>query len=260
MSFKNIRFEVRGVVGLVYVNRPDVMNALNMETIEELELAIRKADDDSATRAIILTGSGDKAFVAGADIAAMKAMSHSESAEFAEKGHRLMDTIERASKPVIACVNGFALGGGTEIAISCDIILASEKAKFGLPEVKLGLYPGFGGTQRLARIVGPMRARELIFTGKIIDANEAYSMGLVNHIYPADKLMDEAIKLANVIAENGPIAISLAKKMVNEGFRSTLTEGLENERENFSKLFQTKDRTEGLSAFLEKRKPVFNGR
>lgn len=260
MELKNILTETLGLIGMITVNRPKVLNALNLETIGELELAIKRMDDDDGTRVLIITGAGDKSFVAGADIAAMREMNEHQAAEFAEQGHRCMNSIGLCAKPVIAAVNGFALGGGTELAISCDLILASENAKFGLPEVKLGLYPGFGGTQRLPRLIGAARAKELIFTGRIIDAKQAYEWGLAGRVFPAEGFMDHVIRLANEISENGPIAVSMAKMVANEGLGMHLADALKNEQDHFSKLFATKDHIEGMTAFLEKRRPAFKGK
>lgn len=260
MEFKNILTEVKGQIGVVTINRPKVMNALNLETVGELEMAVKKMDDDENVRVMVITGAGDKAFVAGADIAATQKMNASQASEFAEQGHRCMNSIGLAGKPVIAAVNGFALGGGTELAIACDVILASENAKFGLPEVKLGLYPGFGGTQRLPRLIGQSKAFELIFTGRVIDAETAENWGIANSIYPLDNFMDEVMKIAGQVAKNSPTAISAAKRIARDGLNSHLSDGLKNEQENFSNLFTTDDRTEGIAAFLEKRKPNFTGK
>ena len=260
MKFKNILVETKDNVGLIIINRPKVLNALNLETIGELENAVTHLDGEKDIKVLVITGANDKAFVSGADIAALREMTPSRADEFSEHGHRCLDTIERCSKPVIAAVAGYALGGGTELALACDIVIAADNAKFGLPEVKLGIYPGFGGTQRLPRLIGAGRARELIFTGRNIDAREAYEWGLVNHVYPADRLRDETMKLAAEIAGNGPIAVTAAKRVINEGLGQTVAEGLENERAQFSTLFSTKDCAEGLSAFLEKRRPAFKGK
>lgn len=260
MELKNILIETRDSIAIITINRPKVLNALNFETVKELEQAVRKTGDRKDVRVIVITGAGDKAFVSGADIAAMREMGKSQAAEFADEGHRCMFAVENCPQPTIAAVNGYALGGGTELAISCDIIVASENAKFGLPEVKLGLYPGFGGTQRLPRLIGASRAREMIFTGRIITAREALEWDLVNHVYPQVELMENVMKMAAEIAANSPVAVSAAKRVVREGLDMHRTGGLKNEQEQFSALFTTEDRIEGMTAFLEKRKPCFKGR
>lgn len=257
MEFKNVLVEVKGQTGIITINRPKVLNALNLETVAEIEAAVKQMGANEQVRVVIITGSGDRAFVSGADIAAMKEMSVKDAAQFASTGHSCMNAIGALSKPVIAAVNGFALGGGTELAIACDIIIASENAKFGLPEVKLGLYPGFGGTQRLPRLIGNAKASELIFTGRIINAKEAFDFGIINRILPLDALMNEAMKIADEIAANSPVAVSKAKRVIRDGLAKNLPDALENERANFASLFETNDRVEGMSAFLEKRKPNF---
>ncbi|MFH0799943.1 MAG: enoyl-CoA hydratase-related protein [Pseudomonadota bacterium] len=257
MQFKNIIVEKDGSTCTITINRPEVRNALNLETVGEIGAAVKQAGGDKGARAVIITGSGEKAFVSGADIAAMRDMKEAEAKRFAEAGHACMRAIESCPKPVIAAVNGFALGGGTELTIACDIAFAADTARFGLPEVKLGLYPGFGGTQRLPRLIGSMRARELIFTGRIIDAREALEWGIVSRVVPQAELMPEARKLAAEIAGNGPVAIAAAKSLVVRGMNLGLESALDNERIEFARLFTTADRIEGLTAFLEKRKPNF---
>jgi len=259
MDFKNIVLDLKDNVAVITINRPDVLNALDMRTVEELELAIRSMGGDNNVRAVIITGAGDKAFVSGADIATMKAMNESSASEFSACGHRCMNVIESSAKPIIAAVGGFALGGGTELVLACDIVIASDDSKFGLPEVKLGLYPGFGGTQRLPRAIGKMRASEMIFTGMIIDAARAIEWGLVNRVVDRASLMDDAMKTARIISSRGPIAVSQAKRMIIEGMGMSYEGALKNEQEHFSKLFTTSDSAEGLAAFLEKRKPNFKG-
>lgn len=260
MEFKNIILEYAEEVGILKINRPQVMNALNLETLGEISVGVKKLEDNKEVKVIVITGSGDKAFVAGADIAAMKAMTASDADEFVSQGHRCMWEIENCTKPVIAAVNGFALGGGTELALACDFVYASMNAKFGLPEVKLGIFPGFGGTQRLPRVVGVSRARELIYSGKTITADEAYMWGLVSKVVPSEKLMDEVLKTAKEIAGNGPLAVGFAKHAINTGVGKNFDEGLDLERQTFFKCFETEDRTEGMKAFLEKKKPVFKGK
>lgn len=260
MTFKNILTEKNDAAGIITINRPQVMNALNVETLTELCGAIEQMGADNTLRTIIITGAGEKSFVSGADIFAMTEMSEKDSESFARTGHNLMNLIESVSKPVIAAVNGFALGGGTEIALACDIIYASENAKFGLPEVKLGIYPGFGGTQRLTQLIGIARAKELIFTGRIISALDACELGIVNRVVASSELMTEVLSLSDTISANGPLAIGMAKKLMNDGRNKTFAGALENEQKSFSKLFLSADRSEGMRAFLEKRKPVFNGK
>ena len=259
MNFKNILTEKNDTVGIITINRPQVMNALNLETLSELCGAMEQMGTDNSLRTIIITGAGEKSFVSGADISAMIQMSEKDSESFAKSGHTLMNLIENVDKPVIAAVNGFALGGGTEIVLACDIIYASENAKFGLPEVKLGIYPGFGGTQRLTQLIGISRAKEMIFTGRIISALDACELGIVNRVVAVSELMDEVLNLSVTIASNGPLAIATAKKLMNDGRNKTFEGALENEQKSFSKLFLSADRSEGMRAFLEKRKPVFRG-
>lgn len=257
-EFKNILAETCDNVATITINRPDVLNALNMETLGELISAVESAGGDKNVRAVIITGAG-RAFIAGADIAAMSKMGETEANEFSARGHALMRTIAECGKPVIAAVNGFALGGGTELALACDIIYASDAAKFGLPEVKLGLYPGFGGTQRLPRLVGAARAMEMILSGCVIDAKQALEWGIVNRVVPAAELLAEARNLANDIAQNGPVAVATARRLVRRNAELPLAAALEEERAGFGKIFRTADKTEGLAAFLEKRKANFSG-
>lgn len=259
MTFKNIIDETSGSICTITINRPEVLNALDTMTLRELTDAVEKTGGDKSVRVIILTGSGEKAFVSGADIAAMSKMTEGEADEFATAGHGLMNAIASCPRPVIAAVNGFALGGGMELILACDIAYAGENAKFGLPEVKLGLYPGFGGTQRLTRLVGQMKAMELILSGRVIDSKKALEWGIVNRVIPAAELMTEVKKLAGEIAQNGPTATSIARGLVRKSAELPLHTALEEERANFSKIFRTADKTEGLRAFLEKRKPNFLG-
>lgn len=239
------------------LNNPPV-NAICTELLDELDDKLDSLKS-SNPRAIILTGKG-KSFVAGADISEMKDMSPEEAKEFSEKGHRIFTKLENFPKPVIAAINGFALGGGLEIALSCDILIASEKAKFGQPEVGLGLIPGFGGTQRLTRTVGPKKAKELIFTAERIDAENAYDIGLVNKVVNAEELMDECEKVANTISKNAPLAIQYAKKAINEGSDIPIEKALKIEAEEFNKCFKTEDHKEGLNAFINKEEPEFKGK
>lgn len=244
----------QGYVALVTINRPEAMNALNVEVIEELIDAFDMIDVDN-TRCVILTGADVRAFVAGADIAAMANMSSEEARAFAELGHELMETIEYFPMPVIAAVNGYALGGGCELAMACDIRIASENAVFGQPEVGLGITPGFGGTQRLPRLIGSMSvAKELLYTGRNVRSDEALRIGLVSAVHPQESLLDEVWKIANRISANAPIAVENAKTSVNATMELGLEEGIELETDLFSECFDSEDQKEGMAAFLEKRK------
>ena len=255
MEFKNIIVEIKGKVGIVKINRPDALNALNTETLGELRKAMHNLSlDDENVRVIVLTGEG-KAFVAGADISEMKDMSALQAREFSHLGQGVFNFIATQEKPVIGAVNGFALGGGCELALACDIRIASDKAKFGQPEVNLGVIPGFAGTQRLSRLVGIAKAKELIFSGDMVDAQTARAIGLVNHVVPVDQLMTTCMDLANKIASKGPAAVRLAKTVINKGLQADLTTGSWYEAEVFGLCFATGESKEGMSAFLEKRKP-----
>jgi enoyl-CoA hydratase len=259
MGYKNLLVEVTDGIALVKVNRPQVLNALNRETLVDLQQAMKDLEGRKDVRAVILTGEGEKAFVAGADIAEMKAMNAVEALAFSRLGHESLKMIEKLPKPVVAAVNGYALGGGLEIALACDFIYASERAKLGVPEVTLGIFPGFGGTQRLPRLIGKGRAKELIFTGKMIDAAEAYDMGIVNKIFPPDQLMEEVLKTARAIAQNGPVAVMLAKGAINAGYDEGHEAGEAVEMIAWGNTFASHDQKEGMGAFLEKRKPQFKG-
>jgi len=260
VEYTNLILEKNEAVAILTINRPKALNALNADTLTELSTVLDELGRDSSVKVVILTGSGAKAFVAGADIAQMKELNPLEGRRFAELGHSAFRKIELLSQPVIAAINGFALGGGCELAMACDIRLASETAKFGQPEVTLGLTAGFGGTQRLPRLVGKGVASELLFTGDIIDAQEAYRVGLVNHVYPLDTLMEEALKLANRIAGRAPAAVQLSKSAIQRGINMDLDSAQAYEAGVFGLTFSTQDQTEGCSAFLERRKPVFEGR
>lgn len=260
MNYQNITTEVKEGIGTLTVNRPKAMNALNIDTLNEIIKGVKDLEADKAINVIIMTGAGDKAFIAGADIAAMNEMGRSDAESFAHIGHHAMKTIRECEKPVIAMVNGYALGGGTETVLACDFVYASENAKFGLPEVSLGIFPGFGGTQRLPRHIGEQRAKELIFSGRVISAQEAYEWGIVNKVVPADKLLEATLATAGEIMKKGQVAVRLAKGAINSGLCKTLSEGLEVERDTFVKCFETEDRKEGMAAFLEKRKPNFAGK
>ena len=260
MSEENVvLLEHEGAVSILTIQRPKVLNALNVEVVRALRRAIDTVSGRGETRCLILTGAGEKAFVAGADISAMQGMSRRDAVAFARAGHDAMDGLDKLPFPVIAAVNGFALGGGTELALACDFIYASDKAKFGQPEVNLGIIPGFGGTQRLARRVGIAMARELIYSGAMIDATEALRIGLANRVFPVDQLMAETKKTANLIAQKGPLAVSQAKRVTADGLDNLLADGNELEIEAFAKCFETADQKEGMGAFLEKRTPTFTG-
>jgi enoyl-CoA hydratase len=260
MAYENILWEVREGIGTLTVNRPKLLNALDQRTLEELGAAIAAAAADPGVQALLLTGAGDKAFVAGADIAGMSRMGPAEARLFAELGHRTVSALEAMTKPTIAAVNGFALGGGCELAMGCDLIYASDKARFGQPEVNLGLVPGFGGTQRLSRRVGLMRAKEMIFSGEIYDAATAKAIGLALDVLPAEKLLEHARAKAKVMASRGPAAVALSKRLLQEGASLPLLAALELERTAFAGLFGTAETREGLAAFLEKRPARFPGR
>ncbi|MCF6266038.1 MAG: short-chain-enoyl-CoA hydratase [Desulfuromusa sp.] len=259
MGFENLTLATDGAIATVTINRPRAMNALNRDTLEELKQLFSELEQQEEIKVIILTGAGGKAFVAGADIAQMQQMNALEARAFARLGQQVMTNIEQCSKPVIAAVNGFALGGGCELAMACDIRLASEKAKFGQPEVNLGVIPGFAGTQRLSRLIGKGRAKELIFTGDMIDANEALRLGLVNKVIPAEQLLEAARAMAEKIAAKGPVAIRFSKEAVNKGLEMDLDKANAYEAELFSLCFASNDQKEGMSAFLEKRPADFQG-
>jgi len=260
MEYKNILLSTEGEIGILMINRPKALNALNIETLQDIQLGIREVKENPALRVVILTGVGEKAFVAGADISEMRGMNPIEAVNFSKMGHQTLNMIQNLDRPVIAAVNGFALGGGTEIAIACDFIYASENARFGQPEVTLGIFPGFGGTQRLPRLIGKGKAKELILTGKMITAQEAFQMGIVNRVFPQASLMEETKKVAAQIAANGAVAVRLAKMLVDSGFNMDLADACAFESYAFGIGFATEDQKEGMAAFLEKRKPNFKAR
>lgn len=258
MSFENILVEQKGHLQIITINRPNQLNALNKKTIEELNAALTSANNDSNTGVVILTGSGEKAFVAGADIKEFADFSVDQGRELAAKGQELLFSfIENMSKPVIAAINGFALGGGLELAMASHIRLASSNAKLGLPEVGLGVIPGYGGTQRLAQLVGKGKANEMIFTAGMISADEALTWGLVNHVCAPEELLELAEKTASKILNNSPLAIASAIRSVNALYSKGGQAGFDTEVEEFGKCFGTSDFKEGTGAFLEKRKPNF---
>lgn len=248
-----VRYEQKGFVGVITIDREKFLNALNDDVLNDLEQVV-DAVDANKTRCVIITGAGQKAFVAGADIAAMCSMSKEEGHAFSAKGNAVFRKIEKLPVPVIAAVNGFALGGGCELSLSCDIRLASENALFGQPEAGLGITPGFGGTQRLARTIGVGKAKELIYACRNVKAPEALQIGLVNYVYPADQLMDEAMKLAERIAGNAPIAVRQCKKAINEGLQLDIDSAVALEAKLFSGCCGTKDQRNAMTAFCEKRK------
>ncbi len=260
MEYKFIILEKREHIAKLTINRPGQLNALNVDVLKEIECAVYEVKEDSEIYVLIITGAGEKAFVAGADITYMKDMTPQQAIEFASLGQRIFNSIENLPIPVIAAVNGFALGGGCELALACDIVIASSKAKFGQPEVNLGVIPGFGGTQRLPRIVSKNKAKEIIFTGDMISADEAKEIGIVNMVVEPEKLMEEAENLAKRIISKGPIAVKYAKRAINYGIEAGLYPGLELEKTLFANLFVTEDQKEGMRAFVEKRRAEFKGK
>ena len=260
MEFRNILLSVENEIATLTINRPKALNALNIETLQEIQKGLEEVRDRAEMKVLILTGSGEKAFVAGADILEMKGMNSLEAFNFSRMGHLIMKMIQDFDRPVIAAVNGFALGGGMEIALACDFIYASENAKLGLPEVTLGVFPGFGGTQRLPRLIGKGNAKELILTGKMITAHEAFQMGIVNRVFPLSSLMEETKKVAAQMAANGAIGVRLAKRVTDAGFNMDLEKACSLESHAFGLCFSTEDQKEGMTAFVEKRKPNFKGK
>ncbi|HEX5002118.1 MAG TPA: enoyl-CoA hydratase-related protein [Bacteroidia bacterium] len=259
MAYSNILTSTSEGICIVTINRPDKLNALTRHTIQEIGEAVDAAEQDQEVRVIILTGAGSKAFVAGADISEFSHFGEAEGAELARAGQTVFNRIENSSKPVIAAVNGFALGGGCELAMSCHLRIASDNAKFGQPEVKLGLIPGYGGTQRLVRLIGPTKALELLITADMIGAEEARALGLVNHVTKPDELMNKCLEMAGKIAKLAPLAVSGIIGSVN-AFLSKNSDGFATEISEFGKCFVTEDFQEGATAFLEKRAPVFKGK
>jgi enoyl-CoA hydratase len=260
MSYENILFEIKNHTALITINRPDKLNALNGQTINELDEVFESIKNNSEIFVVAITGSGEKAFVAGADIAELNKLDIMSAKEFSEKGNRVFRAIETLDKPVIAAVNGFALGGGCELALACHIRFASENAKFGQPEVNLGIIPGYGGTQRLARLINSARALEIILTGDMISAEEAVRIGLVNKVFSQADLVTKSLELAENISSKGQQAIRFALKAVKATDNISLTEGLAYEASLFALVCGTEDFKEGTTAFLEKRKPAFKNR
>jgi enoyl-CoA hydratase len=258
-EFNTILLTVEENIAVITINRPKFLNALNTEVFFELSEVLDSIEKDDSIRAVVLTGSGEKAFVAGADISEMQHKNVLEAREFSALGNRIMLKLENLNKPVIAAVNGFALGGGCELAMACDIRIAGNRAKFGQPEVGLGIIAGFGGTQRLSRLVGSGIAKEILFTGEMINAERAYEIGLVNRVVDASEVVEEAKKMAKTIASKSPLGIVFTKKAVNEGSNLDIERAVSLEAELFGSLFSTNDQTEGMTAFLEKRQAVFKG-
>jgi len=259
MAYRNIIVNKKDGIGFIKINRPQVLNALDQETVKEITNAVVDLGNDSKIKVAVLTGEG-KAFIAGADISAMVNMTVLEAKEFAELGHNMLNTIEKSRLPIIAAVNGFALGGGCETLMACDIVIAGKSAKIGQPEINLGISPGFGGTQRLPRLVGRMKAKELLLTGRNLGADEALSIGLVNMVVDDEKLMEEAEKLAGKIASKSSVQTHFIKELVNKGADIDLNTANALEISYFSSSFSTHDQKEGMKAFLEKRKAEFKGK
>ncbi len=257
---ERVRVETRGGIAWLTISRPEKLNALDRHTMQEIDEAVRSAGEDPAVGVVIVTGMGEKAFVAGADIAELAAQSPVEGAAYARRGQDVLMRLERLGKPSIAAVNGYALGGGLELALACSVRLAAETARMGQPEVALGILPGYGGTQRLSRLVGPGRALELILTGEPIDAREAHRIGLVNRVVPAAELPAAAEAMARTLLSRGPLALRYALQAVHEGLQMTLSEGLAMEAALFGLTCATEDMREGTRAFVEKRKAAFKGR
>lgn len=260
MTYSNIQFDNKNGIVTVTINRPEALNALNSSTLEELSNIFDRIAEDEDLRVLILTGGGQKAFVAGADIGEMSSFTPLQARAFVEKGQTIISKIQHLPIPVIAAVHGYALGGGCEIALACDFIYASEKASFGLPEIGLGIIPGFGGTQRLPRLVGPNIAKEMILTGKILSAQEAYRIGLVSKVLAPSELLANVHETATVLASKGKVALRSAKHAIDRGMNMDLAMGLGMECDAFALCVANSDAQEGTSAFLEKRKPVFVGR
>jgi len=260
MEYETLLCEKDAGIATIIINRPKALNALNRKVFEELHSLLQGIERDDDVKVVIVTGQGDKAFIAGTDIREMENLSCNEARNFAEKARKAIDKIEALKKPVIAAINGFALGGGCELAMACDLRVASEKAKMGQPEINLGVIPGSGGTQRLTRLIGLGKAKELLFLGKVIDAKTAYSYGLVNEVTPHELLIAETRKIALEISRKSSLAIGIMKSVINTGINIDLASALDYEIECFSRCFATEDQKEGFKAFIEKREPVFMGK
>lgn len=260
MEFNNVLLEKEGNIAILTINRPKALNALNSETLQDLDKALEQLENESDIYAVILRGAGDKSFVAGADISEMKNLNEEQGKEFGLLGNKVFRRLENLDKPVIAAISGFALGGGCELAMACDIRIASEKAKFAQPEAGLGITPGFGGTQRLPRLVGTGVAKEMIYTGRIVKADEALRIGLINKVVSPELLMGEAKKLADMISINAPIAVKLCKDAINRGTQVDIDSAIVIEANDFGKCFDTEDQKEGMSAFIERREKNFKNK
>lgn len=260
MSDQMVLLERDGPVATLTINRPEKLNALNLGVLKLLSERLAEIEANDSVLVTVLTGTGDRAFVAGADISELLAMDYHSAMEFSLLGNDVLKRIERIQKPIIAAVNGFALGGGCELALACDVILASKTARFGFPEVTLGVIPGFGGTQRLARLIGRNAAKHWVMTGDVFPADEAQRIGLVYQVHEPNLLMVAALKTAAKMSRRGPLAVAEAKRIINRGVELPLEYALEAESRAFARCFQTEDQTEGMQAFLEKRRPSFKGR
>jgi len=258
-----LRFETQSgsqEIGVLRVSRPEAMNALNSSVLSDLDAFLTQMEKAPQVRALVVTGDGEKSFVAGADIKEMESLNAAQAREMAVKGQALFQRLQDLRVPVVAALNGFTLGGGLELALACDFIVASNKAKWGLPEVTLGLIPGYGGTQRLSRAIGVSRARRVALSGEIFTAQQGYEWGLIAHVYEPDQLMSQAVALAQTLASRAPLAMAWVKDAINQGFDQSLKEGMSLEADLFSRTFETSDRSEGIQAFKGKRPPQFIGR
>jgi enoyl-CoA hydratase len=260
MSYKFITYEKADATATITINRPEALNAFSKEVIDEILNALEDIKNDENTRVVILTGAGEKAFSAGADIKAMKGMNALKARELSLMGEKLCLALENLEKPVIAALNGYALGGGLEVAMSCDLRIANENSRMGQTEINIGLIPGWGGTQRLTRLIGRTKAKELVFTGRMIDAKTAEQLGIVNMVVPPDKFRETVKQFANELAQKAPVALKVAKALINKGAEIGLESALALEREGFGVVASTEDLQEGVSAFTEKRKPTFKGK
>jgi len=260
MEFKYIIYEKNERIATITLNRPETLNAFSKEVVSEVLQALEDVRTDGNVRVVVLTGAGEKAFSAGADIKTMKGFNALKARELSLMGERLCSALENLEKPVIAAINGYALGGGLEVAMSCDLRIASERARMGQTEINIGLIPGWGGTQRLTRLIGRTKAKELVFTGKMIDAKRAEQLGVVNMVFPAEEFREEVRQFAKELAAKAPVALKVAKALINKGADMSLDSAIALEREGFGVVGSTEDLQEGVSAFTEKRKPTFKGR